>query len=457
MADLQDDINKYLSGQLTPAEMNALEKKALNDPFLADALEGMGEILPDSLESDLAVLRASLHSRVHRNVPKILPFWVWPARIAAGLALVALSTFGILRFTGNQPSDDLAIKEEAAPSPQISEDKKVASDSVEEGRQFLSEAAPEEKVEKEPEGKPKAKALKPDPALTTEQPKATDQIASQADASAGELAKEETATREETKDEADKEVIAENKVADIAATQAETEGPQKKSDARRIAADDSERKDALAPSAARAKGFANSKVIRGRVVSDDGAGLPGVNVMIKGTNIGTVTDISGNYQISVAQQAPLLVYSFIGFTSTEVAAGDKTELDVALTQDVSQLSEVVVVGYAISSGTSDIPEPVELANPAGGRKAYKQYLEKSMQYPEQALANNIEGKVTIQFTVESTGQLSEFRVIKGIGHGCDEEVIRLVKQGPKWVPTRRNNDSLRDKVKVRMKFALPKK
>jgi len=455
MADLQDDINKYLRGELTPAEMNALEKKALNDPFLADALEGVGEIPVDDLESDLAVLRASLHHRVQGNALKVLPFWVWPARIAAGLILVALSTFVILQFRGNEPTDDLALKNEFAPSPQISEDKKVAPDSVEENRQFLSEAAVEEN-ETEADEKPKEKASKP--ALPTEQPKATDQITSQADASAGALAKEEPATREEAKDDADSEVIAENKAADIAATQAETEGPQKKTEARKFIAEDSERKDASAPSAARAKGLANSKVIRGRVLSDAGAGLPGVNVMIKGTNVGTVTDVSGTYQISVAQPNPMLVYSFIGFTSTEVEAGDKTELDVELSEDISQLSEVVVVGYAISTaGTGDIPEPVELATPAGGRKAYKQYLEKSMQYPEQALANNIEGKVTIQFTVETTGQLSEFRVIKGIGHGCDEEVMRLVKQGPKWVPTRRNNDSLRDKVKVRMKFSLPKK
>jgi TonB family protein len=178
--------------------------------------------------------------------------------------------------------------------------------------------------------------------------------------------------------------------------------------------------------------------------------------MIKNTNIGTVTDGSGNYQLTVTQTDPNLVFSFIGFASTEVAAGDKTQVNVQLSEDVSQLSEIVVVGYGAEK-TDDAPETLELANPYGGRRAYKQYLEKNMQYPEQALAQNIEGKVTIQFTVESSGQLSDFRVIKGIGHGCDEEVMRLVKQGPKWNPTRRNTESLRDKVKVRMKFTLPKK
>jgi hypothetical protein len=47
--------------------------------------------------------------------------------------------------------------------------------------------------------------------------------------------------------------------------------------------------------------------------------------------------------------------------------------------------------------------------------------------------------------------------LKGIGYGCDEEVIRLIKEGPRWVPTRKNKEPVRDKVKVRLRFALPKK
>ena len=162
-------------------------------------------------------------------------------------------------------------------------------------------------------------------------------------------------------------------------------------------------------------------------------------------------------RLPVANDSSTLVFSFIGFSSTEVDAGEKTQLNVQLSEDVSQLSEIVVVGYGAEKKSDDAPETLELANPYGGRRAFKQYLEKNIQYPEQALAENIEGKVTIQFTVESSGQLSDFKVLKGIGHGCEEEVIRLVKQGPKWNPTRRNTESLRDRVKVRMKFTLPKK
>ena len=72
------------------------------------------------------------------------------------------------------------------------------------------------------------------------------------------------------------------------------------------------------------------------------------------------------------------------------------------------------------------------------------------------MEKKVDGKVTIQFTVEATGQLSDFKVVKGIGSGCDEEVIRLIQQGPTWTPAKKNNSSLKESVKVRMKFELPK-
>ena len=100
---------------------------------------------------------------------------------------------------------------------------------------------------------------------------------------------------------------------------------------------------------------------------------------------------------------------------------------------------------------------MELAGPEGGRKAFKQYLESNLRYPEEALKNQVEGKVTIQFSVGLTGQVTDFKVIRGIGFGCDEEVIRLIKAGPKWSPTKKNEEPIKDRVRVRMRFALPKK
>ena len=151
------------------------------------------------------------------------------------------------------------------------------------------------------------------------------------------------------------------------------------------------------------------------------------------------------------------MFSYIGYTGRE-ADTQKDKVDVEMDVDASQLSEVVVVGYEPAfDKDEERAEALELASPEGGRRAYKQYLEKNLTYPQQAIENKVEGRVTIQFTVESTGLLSNFSVLKGIGAGCDEEVIRLVRQGPKWYPTKRSNEAVRDRVKVRMKFVLPKK
>ncbi len=207
------------------------------------------------------------------------------------------------------------------------------------------------------------------------------------------------------------------------------------------------------------KGIAatDKRVVKGQVTADDGSTLPGVNVIIKGTNSGTVTDESGNYQITVDDKAPTLVFSYLGYSSTEVNAGEQNDVNVKLGEDASQLSEVVVTGYGKNAASDEITSTLELASPVGGKRAFKQYLEKNMQYPQQAIIAGVEGKVTVQFDVESTGMLSDFKILKGIGKGCDEEVIRLIKTGPKWTPTKRDNNSEPSTVRVRMKFQLPKK
>lgn len=73
--------------------------------------------------------------------------------------------------------------------------------------------------------------------------------------------------------------------------------------------------------------------------------LPGVNVLVKGTNTGTVTDLDGNYSLNVPNENDTLVFSSIGYTSEEVPVNGRTTIDVVLAEDIQSLSEVVVVGY----------------------------------------------------------------------------------------------------------------
>ncbi|NER84934.1 MAG: hypothetical protein F6K42_36570 [Leptolyngbya sp. SIO1D8] len=87
------------------------------------------------------------------------------------------------------------------------------------------------------------------------------------------------------------------------------------------------------------------KTIRGRVTGESGEPLPGVNVLIKGTTKGTITDVEGNYQLDVPDDAEALVFSYVGYLTEEVAIGSQTVIDLVLYPDITSLSEVVVIGY----------------------------------------------------------------------------------------------------------------
>jgi TonB-linked SusC/RagA family outer membrane protein len=81
--------------------------------------------------------------------------------------------------------------------------------------------------------------------------------------------------------------------------------------------------------------------------SEDGLAVPGVSVTVKGTTLGMITGADGKYIISVPTTAQILVYSFIGFRTQEVAISGRTKIDIVLEQDVFKVDEVIVVGYGV--------------------------------------------------------------------------------------------------------------
>ncbi len=91
---------------------------------------------------------------------------------------------------------------------------------------------------------------------------------------------------------------------------------------------------------------AQERTVSGRVTSsDDGEGLPGVNILIKGTATGSVTDFDGNYKVTVSGDEAVLVFSFIGYATQEITVGSQSTIDVLLAADITALDEVVVIGY----------------------------------------------------------------------------------------------------------------
>jgi TonB-linked SusC/RagA family outer membrane protein len=96
--------------------------------------------------------------------------------------------------------------------------------------------------------------------------------------------------------------------------------------------------------------WAQERTVTGKVsAAEDGSALPGVNVILKGTTNGAVTDADGHYTLNITSSGEYLVFSFIGLQSQEILIGDRTTIDVELSLDVRQLSEVVVTGAGVAT------------------------------------------------------------------------------------------------------------
>lgn len=106
--------------------------------------------------------------------------------------------------------------------------------------------------------------------------------------------------------------------------------------------------------------MSQDRVISGKVTSaEDGSPLPGVNVIVKGTTSGAVTDSDGKYTLNVQSSGGSLIFSFIGLKNQEIAIGEKSIIDVVLTLDATSLSEVVVTGTGIATDKKKLGISVE--------------------------------------------------------------------------------------------------
>ncbi|MCX7985869.1 MAG: TonB-dependent receptor [Bacteroidales bacterium] len=98
---------------------------------------------------------------------------------------------------------------------------------------------------------------------------------------------------------------------------------------------------------------AQERTIKGNVTDNNGSPLPGVQVLIKGTNKGTLTEADGSFRINVPNSESVLIFKFLGFADQEIKIGEQQQLNVALKEKIEELDQVVVVGYGVQK-RSDI-------------------------------------------------------------------------------------------------------
>ncbi len=157
--------------------------------------------------------------------------------------------------------------------------------------------------------------------------------------------------------------------------------------------------------------------VSGQVTDDTGAPLPGVNIVIKGTTIGTITDISGRFSINVPDENAVLVFSFVGYAQSEILVGSGRQLNVILMPDVKSLEEVVVVGYGVQRKESVVGAISQIDNEA--------LILAGTQNVTGAISGKLSGVLTIQSTGEPGSNHSEI-IIRGLSSWSGSAPLVLV-------------------------------
>lgn len=96
----------------------------------------------------------------------------------------------------------------------------------------------------------------------------------------------------------------------------------------------------------------------------------------------------------------------------------------------------------------------ENAIPEGGMPAFYKYLSKTLKYPSQARRMNVEGTVYVQFVIEKDGSLTDIKIVKGVGAGCDEEAERVIKEAKKWKAGKQRGLPVRQRMVMPIIFKL---
>lgn len=132
-----------------------------------------------------------------------------------------------------------------------------------------------------------------------------------------------------------------------------------------------------------------------------------------------------------------------------------------LTAPVLYAQEEVVVPAPVAPPITDPDAPLLLVEQMpeypGGQQAMFAFISKELKYPEEAIDNGIEGTVVISFVVERDGSIGEAKVLRGLGGGCSEEALRVVKSMPLWKPGMQGGKVVRTSFNLPIRFKLQDK
>jgi protein TonB len=139
----------------------------------------------------------------------------------------------------------------------------------------------------------------------------------------------------------------------------------------------------------------------------------------------------------------------------EIEEDINIELDVDVTEDMVIEQVEIEAPDIMEEEAEEIFTVVEnQPEPLGGYEAFYKFVGEELKYPTFALRSNVEGRVFVQFVVEKDGTLTDFIVARGIGAGCDQEAVRVLKMAPKWKPGKQRGRAVRVRMILPITFKI---
>ena len=411
------DIEKYHKGLLSPGEMNELEKAALDDPFLADALEGY-KTTPINIASDLSELKKKLEERVSETkVISIAPsgssFKWWKAAVA----VVMLGGLGyvVFQISNDNKSKEVATLEKKQNAPQ----KTPAGDSnklIESSRDSVLN------VKSTPSVMPDAKEIAKE---KTSKESPTSKASPQTEADNGNLAAEITKPASPGyKQEKDSTGVYRS-LEGIAPAAAEK---------RSAVADDNENRGFATYKKEDVLNNRQANYFSGRIKDANNNPLPFANITNTRDNVGTYADAQGRFTLVSPDSVLNVQVRSVGFENSTVQLKNSAASNEVVLQENKTAPDKVLSFQKPDTSRSRMANiKFEELEPADGWSNYKTYLANNINVPDDLKRESeAKGQVQVSFEVNQHGDPINIRVEKSLCVKCDEEAIRAVKQGPKW-------------------------
>lgn len=365
------DIARYHNGEMSDAEMHALEKAALDDPFLSDALDGY--VHTKTPAADVAFLKDALHQRTRKVVPMPRLFF----RIAAMFILLA-GFGGLAYYLTDKPDRNIAIRQEAAP-----------------------------------------KQAQPQPTADTVQKEATELI--QPKNTAPE--KQAPAQTHVTKTHVSKPVIARTKKEAL---------PEEKS-AGDVTFSNPHAAVPLTYSKERAAArLLPQNAFKAKVVDEHNNAVPYATVTDSLHQVVVNTDAAGTFSMAAPDSNVTVSVNAVGYQQQRqtLATGDSATT-IMLQPANNALNEVVITAKKKPAANGNRVQ-LEAAKPVGGWNRFNTYVEENLQAAEDLHDLSEENEVVLSFDVDPAGNAIDIKVEKSLCPSCDTAAVQLIKQGAKW-------------------------